>query len=497
MTEPKIIRRPTIALTGIFIFFGIIYSLISITNHYLFRTAALDLGMFNHAIYNFAHFSQNYFTLDIKGAEVNYFGDHFSPITLLYAPFYYVFGSYALLIIQIFAILFGGYGIYKYSLINSIRTYIPFIILIQFYSIWGIYSALSFDFHNNVVAAMFLPWLVYNYEKNNPRGFLIFFILMLISKENIALWLVFITVGLALGRMFNERNFAIKDYLKFEIPLVTFSLIYFFIVVGYVMPYLRDFEGFNQLSRYNHLGGSIFEIVSYMVSHPKYIFSLLFENYSGNELYTGIKSELHFMVLISGGYVLFYQPKFLIMLIPIYAQKLLSSNYGLWGINVQYSIEIAPILSLGLIGFLRNIKSDRIAYTLAILTTVLTIFYTYRTIETRKSKWYNKTNTIFYDRLHYQTPLNVNEIKNQLKTIPEDAIVSASSSLSAHLSFRKKIYLFPIVKDADYIVLLTANSSTYPLNQEAFKSKISEYLNSDTYEKQYAKNDLLILKRIK
>ncbi len=183
------------------------------------------------------------------------------------------------------------------------------------------------------------------------------------------------------------------------------------------------------------------------------------------------------------------------MLIPIYAQKLLTTDYVLWGINSQYSIEFAPVLSLGIANFIKKIKSNKIVYFIVILTTFLTIFYNYRTIESRKSLWYNKTNTAFYKNQHYSTPFNVKEIYNQIEKIPDDAIISVSTNLAPHLSFRKKIYHFPIVKNADYILLLTSNTSFYPLNEEEYRNKITHYLNLNIYEKQYNKNSLLILKR--
>lgn len=159
----------------IFLFFGICYSLISLVNHYELRTYSLDLGMFNQALYSFAHLKSNLFTLDVNGNIVNYFADHFSPITFLYAPFYYLLGSYTLLIIQIVAILFGGYGAYKYAKLQLDSKYLPLIVLFHFFVIWGIYSALSFDFHNNVVAAMLVPWLVYFYALRR-RGLVILFL---------------------------------------------------------------------------------------------------------------------------------------------------------------------------------------------------------------------------------------------------------------------------------------------------------------------------------
>lgn len=193
VNNPKLLasinqNKSKILLSLIIGIFLVIYSLISFVNHYLFRTNALDLGMFNHAIYSFSHIKMNYFTLNFWGPELSYFGDHFSPIVFLFSPFYYLFGSYTLLVIQIVFVLFGGYGIYKYACLqitesNTKFLYIPLLILVQFLGIWGIFSALSFDFHTNIVAAMMVPWLVYYYEKNNKAAFLLFFPLFKLLKE--------------------------------------------------------------------------------------------------------------------------------------------------------------------------------------------------------------------------------------------------------------------------------------------------------------------------
>lgn len=41
------------------------------------------------------------------------------------------------------------------------------------------------------------------------------------------------------------------------------------------------------------------------------------------------------------------KPVYLIMLIPVYVQKLFHDNYGMWSISGQYVIEFAPILAIG------------------------------------------------------------------------------------------------------------------------------------------------------
>jgi uncharacterized membrane protein len=469
------------------LFFTFLYSIISLVNHYQFRTEALDLGMINHAIYNFAHFSQNYFLLDINGNEVNYFGDHFSPITILYAPLYYLFGSYTLLIIQIAAIIFGGLGVYKYALLCLNKKHLPLLILIHFFCLWGIYSALSFDFHNNVVAAMLVPWLIYFYEKRQLKMILLFTFLILICKENMALWLVFIYAGLII----KKKNKKIKYLFRLEIPLLVFCLIYFILIVGVLMPIINNGEGFSQLTRYSHLGNSLSEIIVSIINKSSYVFSLFFESPINNEAFFGIKSELHYFVLISGGFALILRPSFLIMLLPIYAQKLLTNDVGFWGVNLQYSIEFVPIISLALIHLIKDIHSNKISYLLITVTILTASYQSYQVMERRK------INTAFYSSEHYNSNLiNIKEIKTKLKEIPENATICVSSSIAPHLAFRDKIYLFPHVKDSDYIVVFTDKRSPYPLSNEEFKIKIKDYVNFGRFKVIYDKNDLLILKKL-
>ncbi len=473
--------------------FALIYSLISIVNHYQFRTYSLDLGVFNNALYSYAHFKSNYLIPTSNVSGTNFLGDHFSPITFLYAPFYYLFGSYSLLIIQIASVLFGGAGIYSYCKLKFPAGYIPLIITFQFFGIWGIYSALSFDFHNNVVGAMLVPWLVYFHEKNKKNLFLIFFVLILISKENMALWLAFIMLGLVLKR--GAKNF--KSVLAFEFPLIAFSLIYFVLVVSIIMPWLQNLNSNSQLYRYSSLGNSLPEIINSMIRHPGSVFRMLFENTLNNEKYSGIKTEMHLMVLASGGLLLFYRPYYLIMLLPIYAQKLFTNDFILWGINAQYSIEFAPILSLALADSVASFNSTKTRYYVCILYTISTHFFNINSIDHRKSQGYNSGNTRYYSPDHYNPYLDLPSIYMGLKLIPDDAALSASNTLVPHLANRDEIYTFPIIKDAEYIAVLdtSTNISTYPASKKAYAAKIDSCKKSGAFSTVYDKGQLLILKK--
>ncbi len=474
----------------IFSSFALIYCLISIVNHAQYRTYALDLGMFNHALHLWANFKPAVFTLGIVENEIPFLGTHFSPIMILYVPFYYIFGTYTLIVIQIFAILFGGLAVYKYSLLYFDKnSLIIKMILIHFFSIWGIYSALSFDFHNNVVASMTVLWFVYFLEKRKIVYSIFFFTVILLSQENMAIWIIFILIGL----MIKNRNQYQDKFICMEIPLLIVAIIYSVAIIGYVMPLLQDANHNLHFYRYSHLGSSFGKIISNIITNPLDVISLLYKNILGNPVYEGIKTEFHFMFLISGGIILLFRPVYLVMLIPIFAQKFLALDYNFWGINLHYSIEIVPIISLALIDFLGKIK--KYSLVVIVIITILTIYFNVDKMKERKSKWYSAENTVFFMKIHYNPNLNLKEIKQGLKLIDKEENISVSSSLAPHLASRDKIYHFPIIKDSKYIALIKNNRTTYPISKEEYLTKIENLRASGQFEIIYEIDDLIIFKK--
>jgi uncharacterized membrane protein len=190
--------------------FGIIYALISLVNHYYFRTFALDLGLYTNALFKYAHLC----VADSIMMKENYeslLGGHFDLYLIIFSPLVYVFGTYTLLIIQIAAILGGGIGVYRYFEIDKRNEPVetqniaslqynpslrPIFAMIFFFAFYGIFSAVSYDYHSNVVAASLIPWFFCFIKKADYRIAALFCGLVLISQENIALWMVFICLGL-------------------------------------------------------------------------------------------------------------------------------------------------------------------------------------------------------------------------------------------------------------------------------------------------------------
>lgn len=471
-----------------FAFFAVIYASITFVNHYVFRTSAYDLGINNNAIYDYAHFRWN----DSKLMDVkfdNVLGDHFSLLPIIVSPLYWLFGSYTMLIVQYAGILFGGYGIYKYCKLKTSDTYLPVLAMTHFFAIWGIYSALSFDYHDNVMAAMFVPWLFYYFDKQQWKGVALFFVLILISKENMALWMSFLAPGL--GIMYRQN----KKMLGAGLLMGAFAAAYFAFIVKIVIPDLSNSDKGYLHFNYDALGSNFSEAFTTIVTRPVYSFKLLFFNHSGNPYWGLIKFETHLMVILAGGWAFLYRPYYLFMLIPVFAQKLYSNDTGKWGINGHYSIEFAPIIALAVFEFLRTNEKKLPVAKMAILVCAVTFASTIWKLDNRWSKYYMAKPARFFTLSHYkQTMIDIPELYRAINIVPDDAKVSAVSFIVPHMAFRDYIYQYPYVFDAEYIVFALDPQNPYPLSTlQQMEDTINAYRHKPNWEVVYDKNSTLIV----
>ena len=471
--------------TWFYIPFLIIFCLISFVNHYNFKTANLDLGVYTNALYDYSRFRFNY-SEAFKTQEENILASHFDLYLPIFSLCSYLFKSYTLLIVQIVFVLLGGVGVSKVVWLKTQNINLSRWASVNFFLFFGIYTALAYDYHSNVVAAMLFPWLLYYlYQKKYTLFYLVWFF-MIIGQENSSLWLVFIGIGL----MFQFRK-ELK-VIKRLMVLVVVSAVYFYVITQYVMPYFRNDGGVGYRFEYAILGDSVGEALVQMISQPftmlKY---MVYENdWSKVSL---VKIELIVSVLLSGGLFLYKKPSFLIMLIPIFFQKLLHNNPAIWGVGFHYSIAFSVVLSVGAFLVIGSLENHKVR---SVLTSVLVISSLVVTIRIMDNPigYVNKGNIRFYQQAHYERNYELNLLKEELDIVPHDAIVSTQSSIIPNLSYRDKIYLFPNVKDAEYIIY-SKYEDTYPLGKEQVLKELFSYIQAPEWERIVDKEYCTILKR--
>jgi uncharacterized membrane protein len=472
---------------GFLIFFLLLYGLGSVLNHYFLRTEAYDLGIYTQATYDYFHLQRAEAT--IMGKDFGHLlGDHFELWPILVSPLVWLFGAYGLLYVQIIAIILGAVGCYRVVSAFHQSSRLGNWAIIHFCSCWGIYSALGFDFHNNVIAAMFVPWLLFYYFQHRWIASFLCLVGILIAKENMALWAMFICMGLWIQSWPNRPELRAAS-----IGLLLSSL-YFIVVMLFFIPNFgtegREYRHFH----YHVLGKSGGEALHFIFTKPFETIQLLFISHLPDPALKDIKMELHFTVLAAGGFILLFRPQYFIMLLPIYGQKLFQDDMVKWGINYHYSIEFAPILTIALFTWPQHqlphwlaktlqqfpkltLSHQRLGHfdiclfhqhTLAMVFAIYSGYSTYQLLPERKSLWYSKEKTCVVCQEHFRPPVAVGPIHQILNEVPDNAVVCASSPLVPHLAYRDVIYIYPNVQEAQYIVFWDDIQQKYPMEEKQF-----------------------------
>lgn len=467
--------------------FGSLYVLISFVNHYLFRTYALDLGLYTNALYKYAHFTMadNFM---IKEQYESILGGHFDLYLLLFSPAVYLFGTYTLLVLQVIFVLVGGIGVYKYfTFRENGNQRIAYLASTYFLLFFGVFSAFSFDYHSVVVASSLIPWFFLHFAAKKYIKSSLLLIFLLVSQENTALFVAFIVLGLMI--QYRKNRVA----LSFLSAYFVVSLLYFITAITVLIPSFSSASSYTGF-RYPLLGTTPLEAISTILHHPLDALKLLFVNHHyTNPFDDYIKAESHLFLLCSGMFVLLRKPYYLIMLIPIYGQKFFHDSSSMWGIGGQYSIEFAPILAIGIFSILADLKNNSLKYGLITLVMLGTLGTTIRLMD-NTVQFINKGNIRLYEKSHYTRHYDVAAVYHQLDLIPPTAIISAQSPFVPHLALRDFIYQFPIVKDAEYIILST-KENPYPMSETSFSEEIKRLIESNVWKQVFKNDHLMILKR--
>ncbi|MEO0404519.1 MAG: DUF2079 domain-containing protein, partial [Bacteroidota bacterium] len=250
----RLLSQPS---TWILIGFGVLYALISIPNHLLFRTFALDLGAYTNALWDYSHFQWNDSRVFKLEAE-NLLADHFDLYLMLLSPLQILFGTYTLLIVQILALLIGGVGVKRFLHKELNEEKLGVLGMVLYLSFFGVFSALGFDYHSNVLAACLVPWLFYHVSSANWGKAGLFLLLIWVGKENMSFWMGFTCLGLGIHY---RKTAAIRN--RMLIGSVV-SLAFFLLVLKVIMPAFSNSADYHHF-HYSVLGEGLMDALGHVL----------------------------------------------------------------------------------------------------------------------------------------------------------------------------------------------------------------------------------------
>jgi len=494
----KPLPKHKLAFYIVMLFFGLLYITMSVANHYFFRTTDFDYGPYGYAFWDYAHFRITPCPLYkvFVHNDINFLQDHFS-LTLMYlVPFYWLLnwltGTYTLLFLQNAFILWGAWATYKLIELKAKDSWLAVGAVIYYFLLQGRFSAFQEDCNIITMCSCFVPVFLWYFESKRFIAAAIVFILALFSREDMPLWFVFIPIVPIIWH-WKEKKLVYAGLAYMLASMAGFVLI-FKLLIPLVQSKTNPYNLFN----YNALGGTPSDVILFMLKHPIDTIGLLFRNQSGDATFDGVKTEFYLVYLISGAFVLFFRPQYLIWFIPPIVQRMFNDVPIRWSIETYYAVQIVTLLPLSVFLVLGHIKSTKIKYLFAVLVSVLALSVTcYKANPAHRKLGYGdpvKSNIL--DKAFFNPPYNVKNIRHALDLIPANARVSASASILHHLVQRKYIYQFPDVEDAEYIAAFTFPDFFDITPTQYQDSLCRNYLLSGNWEITASDTSFVLLKKL-
>jgi uncharacterized membrane protein len=387
-------------------------------------------------------------------------------------------GTYTLILIQCSLILVAAWYSYKIVRLKTNNFWLGIGVLLYYFLLLGRYTSFGADVNLAIMSACFIPIFLYYFEKKKYLVAMVILVLSLFSRENIPLWFIFIFIVLIIQHRKDKKA------VWFSLAGIVVSIIFFVLLFKVFIPLIEAPGTKYALFNYSALGANPGEALSFMITHPIESIKLFFVNHLNDPQYDGVKIEFYLVYLISGGFVLLLRPQYLIWFIPIVAQKVLNDAPVRWGISCYYAVELVTLLPISVFLALASIKSNKLQNWLAIMACIGAIGMTVHKFDVKNCKvqWMmNPKKEKFYDKRFYQKPFDLKKVNKLLSLIPDDAKVSASNMFVPHLAQRQKIYFFPTVNDAEYIVF-SVFDNYYLISQQENETSRLKYLSDPKWE---------------
>jgi uncharacterized membrane protein len=404
--------------------FAVGFSALALLRHDAFATGRFDLGNMVQAVWSTAHGHPLRVT-NLHGDQVLRLGAHVDPMLVLLAPLWWLWPSAdMLLVLQNVAMALGALPVFLLARkhLGSERAGVAFALVYLLYpaTTW---TALN-EFHPVALATPLLLAAIWALDEDRLVLFGVFALLAATTKEEIPLVIAALGVWYALTR----RRFLVGSAIA--AAGVAWSALAFAVVIPH---YNRQGSAF--YGRYSEVGGTPGGIVHTVVTDPGRLFSVAFDH-------AGVHYLIDLVLPLAGLCLL---SPLALAAVPELALNLLSSTPTQTSIHFHYVAgEIPPLVAAAVLGAKRITRYP--AATAALFAALagnylLGAIPIWRALPGGETLQAHAQDVSEHDRIATRA----------LRLIPHDAVVSATNSLGAHLSERRRVLSFPFLQDATWV----------------------------------------------
>ena len=404
------------------------FAALSVLRQDAFATGRFDLGNMVQAVWSTAHGHLLQVT-NLQGDQVSRLGAHVDPILVLFAPLWWMWSSpNMLLVVQALAVGLGAVPVFWLARkhLGSARAGLGFALVYLLYPATG-WLTLN-EFHPVALATPLLLFAFWFLDEDRLLLFGVFAVAAAACKEEIP----FVIAGFGVWYAVSRRSWVEGG------TIAVLGIAWAAVATTVVIPHFNHGQSSDFYTRYSEVGGSPGGIVKTAFTHPVRLADAAF---TGRDLHYVLQLlwPLAFLPLLS--------PLVLVAALPELAINVLSAVTTQTSIHFHYTAGIiAPLVIAAVLGARRIHRS---AYVVAAAAVVVALVGNYRLGPV--PAWEHLPGGQRFQARATDVTAHDRAADKALHLIPQSAVVTATNSLGAHLSARRRVLSFPFIQDATWI----------------------------------------------
>lgn len=430
--------KPRVLLWAAIAAYAAGFSALSILRHRAYTTGRYDLGNMVQTVWNTAHGHFLQMTSG-DGVQISRLAAHFDPILAAFAPLWWIWPSPEMLLtVQAVVVALGALPVFWLATkhLGTERAGLGFAL------VYLLYPATQWltlnEFHPVALACPFLLFAYWYLDERRLLPFALWAVLAMTTKEEVGL----VVAGMGIWYAFRRQRRA-------GLVIAGAGLLVSVIAIGVVVPHYNN-GGSSFYGRYDAVGGSAGGMARTLFTHPWTFFEQAFQS-----------RDLHYLLhlLAPLSFLLVLAPLVLVAVVPELALNQLSETPTQTSVHFHYTAAaIPPLVVASVLGaaWLGRRYPTRTGAIVAVAVAVA-VFANFRLGAVPLWQWVpggedfqaNDWRVTDHDRIADQA----------VRIVPEDAVVSATNVLGAHLSARRKVLSLPKLGEATWVAADETRSS--------------------------------------
>ena len=404
------------------------FAALSVLRHEAFLTGRFDLGNMVQAVWSTADGDPLRMT-GLHGDQISRLGAHVDPILVLFAPLWWIWPNpNMLLVAQAVAVALGALPVYWLARkhLGSARAGLGFALAYLLYPATG-WLTLN-EFHPVALATPLLLFAFWFLDEDRLLSFAAFAILAAACKEEIALVVAGFGIWYALAR---RRRLA-------GAAIAAAGGLWAAVAIALVIPHYNAGAESDFYGRYSEVGGSAGGILKTTLTDPLRIIETAFSS-----------RDLHFLLQLIAplAALSLLAPLVLVALLPELVINLLSATTTQTSIRFHYTAGMIPPLVIAAIFGAKRLLRWSVAPATVVVAAALGGSYWLGPIP----GWRHVPGGSQFQATAGRVTDHDRVAERALELIPDGAVVSATNTLGAHLSARRRFLSFPFREDATWI----------------------------------------------